>query len=211
FFQVKQIIVEREKNVVFTGVEKRLSELYLGRNIFRVDLDQLAEYLTKNFPQFKKVEVRRIMPDRIEIYTIVRMPVAYIDSGKGIFIDKDGYVSSVGGDPKGLVKIKGIKSLVKISNPGDKVRIGAMEKVILLIEVLKEKDFTKKYSVESVDAADKNNLVLNVNGISVKMGNDNFAGKVSKLGEILNDPSIKPEEISYVDLRFEKAVISPRS
>jgi len=125
-------------------------------------------------------------------------------------IDKDGMVLASGMKTKGLVKIKGLKFFWGAPSPGKKIKTRPVTKALLLLEVLREKDFAKRYDIEYIDVSDQNNILLNIDGVLVKMGNTDFPRKINRLNEILKDPRIDPKDINYIDLRFEDAVISPK-
>jgi cell division septal protein FtsQ len=108
FFAIREIVVNKDLGYSFREGERKLERLYLGRNIFTVDLKQVQVLIKNDFPQFKKVEVRRNLPEALEVDIVSRGPAALIDTGGGIIIDAEGVVLNVGEKSEGLIKIKGI-------------------------------------------------------------------------------------------------------
>lgn len=210
FFDLHEIIINRDEGYALTDLQKKLGAIHKGRNVFSIDLTELAETVKKGFPHVKKVEVRRVMPDRIEIDLVTRMPVAYVEAGKGYVIDKDCIVLAGGMGAQGLIRVKGINYFLKSPLPGDKITAPQVSKAVILIQGLFEVDFTSRYKVDYVDVSDKNNMLLHVNGVVVKMGSEDFTAKINRLKQILEDPKIRADEINYIDLRFKEAVISPK-
>lgn len=75
-------------------------ELWEGRNIFTVDIAKLRNSLD-SLPQVDRAEVRRILPDRLDIRIVERQPVAWVaesasvdvsQGGRAFLVDARGYV-----------------------------------------------------------------------------------------------------------------------
>ncbi len=203
-------MVNSEGKYHLKDAEKKIKDRYTGLNIFTVDLRQVAAGAVSDFPHLKKVDVRRILPDKLEVDLLVRTPVAVIDTGDGMVIDKEGMVLARGMETNGLVKIKGVTFFWGAPSPGEKIKTRPVAKALLLLEVLREKDFIKRYDIEYIDVSDQNNILLNIDGVQVKMGNTDFPRKINRLNEMLKDPRMDLKDINYIDLRFEDAVISPK-
>ena len=109
-----------------------------------------------------------------------------------------------------LVKIRGVKFILQRPPTGEKLKNESISKALQLLSALLKRGLIRRYDVEYIDVSDKNNCVLNIQGVLVKMGYDDFTWKINKLNEILRDPDIKLDGIAYIDLRFENAVISPK-
>lgn len=210
FFAIKEIVVNKEGNYSFWTDESRLRDLFIGRNIFTVDLENMETFIRESSPQLERVEVRRIPPDRLEIDVVPREPVAFIGSRGGLVIDKEAVVLAKGRVPGNLVEIKGIRFFFTTPSRGERVENEMLEKALMLLGGLRERRLTGQYGVEYIDISDKNNIQLGIRGIKVKMGSDDFSRKINKLKEILEDPDVKPGRIDYIDLRFDTAVISPK-
>ncbi len=158
----------------------------------------------------KTVEVRRTLPDRLEIDVRVRPPVAVVAYGNGLTIDQEAVILK-SGDPSGdLIKIKGVSFFLRTPRPGENIMSRNLGKAIELIEAIRSAGFARWHKVKSLDISDKNNFTVLISGTQIKMGSAGFKQKVKKLGEILDDPKIDLADIGYIDLRFEKPVISPK-
>ena len=210
FFAIKEIVVNRDQSYAPWQPEARLKRLYIGRNIFTVDLKQAQALINSEFPQVRKVEVRRNLPEILEIDIVSREPIAVIDTNGGIVIDAEGVVLAVGEKPEDLIKIKGISFFFNVPLAGERVDNKKLDRAIVLVKVLRRKVCGNGDSIQYVDISDRNNVLIGVSGVIVKMGTDDFSGKIEELKRILNDPRIDVKDIKYIDLRFEDAVISPR-
>ncbi|MFC1675189.1 hypothetical protein ACFL1K_04840, partial [Candidatus Omnitrophota bacterium] len=69
FFIVKDVMVNEERE----GLEH-----FMGRNIFDIDLKDDAEYLSELYPDYKKVRVIRVLPNRIYVDFVKRKAVAFV-------------------------------------------------------------------------------------------------------------------------------------
>ena len=209
-FNIKRIAVNKDKGYSFSAGERKLKRLYLGKNIFTIDLEQVKTIIKNDFPQLRKVEVTRRFPNALEVDIVSRDPVAYIASVGGVVLDREGVVLSVGKVPSGLIKIKGISFFLTRPSTGEKVDNKTLATALVLLEGLKRKVRLRKGDLEYIDISDKNNIVLNIRGAQVKMGIKDFSRKIDDLQEIMQDPQINMGDIKYIDLRFDSPVISPR-
>ncbi|MDP8298990.1 MAG: cell division protein FtsQ/DivIB [Candidatus Tantalella remota] len=209
FFAVKEIVVNKDRDYSFWKGESRLKKLYKGRNIFEVDLKQVRTVIKSDYPQLRKVEVRRRMPDTIEVDIISRLPAAVIDTAGGIVIDSEGIVLSIGQTKGTLVKIKGLNFFINTPSRGDKVDNRSLAQALVLLDGLNKKMSGYKKQIEYIDISDRKNIVLGISGVIVKMGTDDFSEKIVELKKVMSDPKMKMEDIKYIDLRFgAPAVIS---
>ncbi|MFH1395374.1 MAG: cell division protein FtsQ/DivIB [Candidatus Omnitrophota bacterium] len=206
-FKVKEISVNKNEDNVFELDANRLNELYLGRNIFTINLNQAEIFIKNNFPQFKEVEVRKIFPNIIELNVVSRVPIAKIDFGD-IVIDEEGVVLAVGENPENVIIIKGLKFFLNMPKKGEKIDSKVLSRALLLLRGLDREMGLETNNIDFVDVSDRNNVVLSIADVEVKIGKNNFARKINALKEILNDPNMNVQDLRYIDLRFEDAVIS---
>ncbi len=210
FFAIKEVAINEEIRSSFSDEQKRLNSEYKGLNIFNVNLKVVRAKVIDRHPHLRKVEVTRVFPDKLEVNIITREPAAYIGSGGGLAIDKEGIVLSRGESSRGLVTIKGISFFLVVPSRGERIDNPALDNALILIEGLNKRSLVKNYNIDSVDISDRNNLVITSSGVRIKMGEDDFTWKINRLAEILRDPNINLKGINYIDLRFENAVISPK-
>jgi cell division septal protein FtsQ len=209
-FSVENIVVNKPAGYTFSAGENKLKRLYYGRNIFAVDLDQVEMLVRKEYPQLKNVEVKRYLPDTIEVDIVSREPFAYLDTAGGIVLDREGMVLSSGEVPEGVTKIRGINFFLTRPSTGSKIDNESLYKALILIEGLQRKTRISRRDIDYIDISDRNNIVLGIKGVEVKIGVDDFSRKLDALREILEDPYVKTDGIRYIDLRFDNPVISPK-
>ncbi|MFH1878881.1 MAG: cell division protein FtsQ/DivIB [Candidatus Omnitrophota bacterium] len=208
FFSIKEIVVNKDQGYIFREGDTRLRNLYIGRNIFSIDLRQVQILIKNDFPQLKKIEARRVLPDILEIDIISREPVAVIDAGGGIVIDNEGIVLTVGEQTKDLVRIRGLSFFLNMPSRGQKIDNTALGKALVLFEAIRKKMPKILKDVEYIDISDKNNMIVRVNNMNVKMGTEDFFKKITGFRQIMNDPNININDIKYIDMRFDEPVIS---
>jgi len=208
FFSVKEVVINRDSGRSFRGGERRIERACTGKNIFVVDLDEIRALTADIFPELRKVEVKRVLPDRIEVNLISRSPVAVVEAGGEIIIDSEGAVLGAGEDQRGLVRIKGIGFFVNVPPRGKKIKSKVLERALLLLKGIQRKLEEQKKEIKYIDISDRNNILLGIRGVTVKMGKDNFSEKIDNLKEILTDPDVDLNDINYIDLRFKPAVMA---
>jgi cell division septal protein FtsQ len=211
FFTIDEIVVSEEGNYSLWEGEARFRELYVGRNIFDVNPKDLEIMIKQEAPQLKTVVVRRVMPNKLEMDITPRMPIAFIDSGhKDIIIDTEGVVLSQDGGTKDLPQVKGVRFFFSSPSVGERINNAMLSRALMLLESLRQKGLSAAFPVRDVDVSDRNNIQLDIIGIKVKMGSGGFPDNINRLKEILEDPEVDTSDIEYIDLRFEKAIISPK-
>ena len=208
-FTVKEIVLNKDADFLFSEGEARLREMYLGRNIFTIDLNQVKTLIRSNYSKFGKIEAHKNLPDILEIDIIKRGPVAVIDYAGGVTIDEEGYVLSMGEDLQDLPKIEGMRFL-KRPRVGKKIRNISLDRVYILLNSIDENMSDFKKNIDYISVSDEENTVLSISGIKIKMGSNNFPAKVKQLTTIFNDSDMKIKGIESIDLRFDNAVISPK-
>jgi cell division septal protein FtsQ len=209
-FNVEDIVINKPAGYGFSMGEDKLTRLYRGRNIFTLDLDQIETLIRKDHPQIRNVEVKRYLPNMLEVDIVSREPFAYLDTGGGIVIDREGMVLWSGNVPGGIVKIQGISFFLTKPPTGSRIDNPSLDKALVLLEGLRRKARASGELIDHIDISDRNNIVVVIKGVEIRMGTDELSRKLDGLKEILDDPQIDMEGIRYIDLRFENPVISPR-
>ncbi len=186
-------------------------QVNMGRNIFDIDIASLASRIEINYPVIKKAVVRRILPNRLEIGIIPRLPIAKIKDKRGYFpIDETGMVLSA--------DIKSDRQPVIIGffmwrppNPGERLTNKQLENTVRLIEAINETLVLRDYGITTIDASNHRNLSFYLDsGIEVKIGGEDFPARLRKLKETLAEEGLNKDNIKYLDLRFDSVVIGPK-
>ncbi|MBI2340590.1 MAG: FtsQ-type POTRA domain-containing protein [Deltaproteobacteria bacterium] len=70
---------------------ERLAEAPYGKNLFTVNLSRLEKNIRRH-PWVKRVEVRRVLPDKIRIHLEEYTPVALFDAGSLYLVSREGKI-----------------------------------------------------------------------------------------------------------------------
>ena len=208
YFVVKNVVVNSDQKDTFRWGEEEVKRRYTGDNIFAVNLKHVQLFIERTYPQLKKVEIKRDLPDTIGVNIVSRRAIAVIDTSGGVVIDSDGVVLSIGKPKEDLTAIKGIN--FKSPTVGQKLYNKPLNKTLALVQAVHKKIPSLHGEVIYVDISNSSNVLLNVSGVLIKMGLDNFSRKIEILKNITKDPDVNMKDLKYIDLRFDEIVMAPK-
>lgn len=209
--------VELRGSFIEQGVAQATSTeilgLYKGKNVFDLNLKNIARSLQASYPEAKNVLVRIGLPDKLIISLKFCRPIAIVERGKSYPIDEEGFVFS-GADPrllKGLPTISGV-DIHRGDNRGKKTISHNLAIAIELLKAVKRsKTFSRYGEVPEINAQDPRNIILYLkNGTEVRMGAEKFDARLEILEKTLKDPRILLDQIKYIDMRFDDVIIGPK-
>ncbi len=184
-----------------------------GINIFKLDLKEYKKQVESARPEFRDININRILPDKIVIMYKKRTPICQLKSVKYYLVSEDMVVlpRPKSSPQPALPIVTGIQ-INEDQLPKDRrLYSSALRTALRLIQQIRQTKFTKKYKVTTIDVYDERNPIINLdNGIQVKIGEGNFAEKEPLLNQILQDLESKNLTPKSVDLRFEEVVVTPR-
>lgn len=187
-----------------------LLSMYKGRNIFGIDIDSLSSQIKRDAPTIKHAIVKRVLPNKLEIDIIPRVPIAKIKSHGYFPIDRTGMVLSPEIKTGKLPIIMGFSIWL---NPkvGTKLENPQVRNAFLLIDALEESAVLSDYAVSAINVSNYKNLSFYLeNGIEVKIGSEDFLDRLNRLKTTFAKPKLDKENIKYIDLRFKDVVIGPK-
>jgi cell division septal protein FtsQ len=190
-----------------------LLEVWEGKNIFTVDVAKMRRELDA-LPQVEKVEIRRHLPDRLEIRISERQPVAWVaasataELGVGVdslLVDTRGYVMrtrKVLPEHLALPRIIGV--VMEDVAPGQKLptaeALSALELIKLSVEDLRWQprvvDVSKGYCL----------VVTDDRKARVTFGFDNIEGQLGRLRQLLDYVEPQNRELQSVNLMLERNI-----
>jgi len=184
---------------------------YKGRNLFRIDLKNVAQSIQGSYADIKDVVASIALPDKLVISLKLRRPVAFVRSVKFYPIDEEGVVLP---GTKGMETFRDLPVIegVDIRYSGKR---GIPRNLILALSLLrdiKSAKFMSSYGVTAINAQDPKNMSFYMkNGVEVRIGAENFRDRLVMLGHTLRDPRLVMDKIKYIDVRFkEEVAIGPR-
>jgi len=180
-------------------------------SIWESNLNRISDRLKKVYPEYKKVIVKRELPNILVFHFVLRKPIAQIKSGRYFLVDENNFIlpkiKNVA-DPN-LPVIRGVNSKLIGIKPGSKCDSETITNAIKLLKAVQESEIFTINDLVYVDITDFKNLFFTLeNGIIVKIGDYNFKQRIKKLGYVLKE--IEYENVAYIDLRFKDPVLSPR-
>ncbi len=183
YFEIKQIAVRGVKELTEKDILE-MANIKPRSNILAVNADAVASRIAAN-PWVKHIYIGRELPDRLVLDVRERKPVALIKEGGSLYlIDGGGFVFKrlSKGDEVDLAIITGVKIQPKMKTA---LFAGALK----LLEMLAASDqYGFLGTVSEVHVDDVFGLsILTDQGLHLKLGRENFAGKLNQLKIVLAD------------------------
>jgi cell division septal protein FtsQ len=218
WFAIKSDLFSLKKISIVNGSELKGEEAFLAtglrdkQSILTVDIHSIEKRIRHRYPEYKDVQVRRILPNEIKVILKKREAIAQLEQDKYYLVDADAVVIS-GGLIHKLDELPVIRG-ARISQ-SDLVLGAILDRRIfghvirLLDSANKIKKLTKK--VTSMDIADRHNYIMWLDeAIEVRISSKQFGEQLRKLSDALNGIDLDPRKIKYIDLRFDDVIIGPR-
>ncbi|MCX5713688.1 MAG: hypothetical protein NT033_02540, partial [Candidatus Omnitrophica bacterium] len=158
FFKIKDIVVRR--NFKYPAPAS-LDVAYLkGKNIFAVDLEKESSYLGQVYPNYKRVRLFRIFPDRLFADFVIRRPIAYVKLYRLFYVSDDLILFSAPLDVQDLrlPVITGLET--RIFGPKSGVRYTNKE-LVLALRVIGEVRLNRalrNYAIKKINAQSLDNF-----------------------------------------------------
>ena len=190
-----------------------IMEIQDGKNIFTVDLAKSRKALDL-LPQVERVDLRRVLPSRIDVRISERQPIAWVApsadtelgvDGKAFLVDTRGYVMRTRKIlPEHLALPILIGVVMEDVAPGQKLptaeAFSAVELIKLSADDLRWQprvvDVSKGYCL----------LVTDQRKAKVTFGFDNIEGQLSRLRQIIDYVEPTQREFQSVNLMLERSV-----
>jgi cell division septal protein FtsQ len=213
YFNIKEI-VSKEANTADLSYLK-------GKNIFSLDLKKEAGYISAFYPDYSKIKIIKVLPNRIFVDFVKRKPLAYVKLYRYFALDADGVLFYSSGEQPSqeLPLIVGLETKIFGPKPGKKYNI---KEVVLALDIIKEiraNRALKNIAIRKIDAATPVNATIFIplpkgqtellfeKLVEVKIGQGNIKEKIAVLAGIMLQERNNLENIKYIDLRFKEPVI----
>jgi len=190
----------------------KLSLMGRKKNIFKLDIQDMAKKILGDHPEFKDCIIERQFPNELAINIFARQPIAEIDCGRFYLISKDSIILSrpEKESSQNLTIINGItwKPSGKI---GEKYESKKSYRALKLISAIKSSGLLNEHKLESINIADYSNIKFYIDGgLLVKIGHKNFRERLSLLNETLSSSYVDVSDLEYIDLRFDDIVFGTK-
>ncbi|MGF6148533.1 Cell division protein FtsQ [Kingella potus] len=187
-FPVKQVNINGRLRYSDSGQLQQVAQQYIRGNIFRADLNG-AQAAFARLPWIAKAEVRRRLPDAVDISLTERIPVAHWDEGRLLDSEGNPFAATWEGDGE-LPEFKGQEGSGKIMAEHLDIFRRELAKQKLAVAVLSR---TPRSAWE---------IVLD-NGIRIRLGRENETERLARFVEAW-PKLLRPQadRLEYVDMRY---------
>jgi len=207
YFGVADIRVENLGRVSEEEVVA-LSDIRPAMNIFDLELAMIGRKIEEN-PWIATARVERVLPRQVVISVREREPKAVINLGYLYYVDAGGEIFKVLGAEDGIdyPVVTGIDRRSLLENPND-CRRQLREAMALLDELSGRRVFAlHDVSEVNLDLAEGLTLYTVNGGIPVRLGHNNFAGKLDRLERIYPELEPRLPVLKSIDLNVADRVI----
>lgn len=172
-----------------------------GESLLAFPADEVAEMLLES-KWIKSVSLRKEYPGKLLVRVEEAVPQALLQvRGDVYFVDEEGNV---------LEKLKDapVQFLpVIVSNSARNPR--AFREAVNLAGVVKAKGLAAKKDRIEISGVEKGpeNLTMNIDGLTAKVGQGDYEEKLRRLFELSDEIKRRHVNVKYVDLRFSNSVI----
>lgn len=204
FFNVKNIETQGNKNIS-PEIIKELSNIYVGNNIFYLNMDKAKENIKSN-PYIMEAKIVRKLPSTVIIQINEREAVFYGKTSDGyVIIDKYGVVLEKRKDIKGmnLVKLQGFE--IEKSQIGEHIVVEDERKLKAVTTISSMLGPRKdNYKIAQVDISNINNIQFLYKNIVIRAGNEeNLEEKLNKAFNIISQREELENAKGYIDVSFK--------
>lgn len=220
YFKVKDIIARDTDKVDISYLK--------GRNIFSLDLKKESLFISESFPDYYRINLIRVLPDRIFVDFVKRKAVAILKLYKYFAIDQEMvlFKPSASELDSGLPVITGLETKIFGPKPGRKYSLKEIGLALNIIRGAKESRILKDYKIKKIDVSEPANASIIMTFtpplpkatprgmanlpeglLEVKFGEDNIKDKLAILAGVVFQERLGLDKVKYIDLRFKEPVI----
>jgi len=233
-FRVQQIYF-REDGKRWMPLDRDLAKIdarhILNKNIFTLDLGKEALYFSDVYPEYKKIKLIRVLPNRIFIDCLRRHPVACVRLYRNFWVDDNLYLFELSHQDKSIENlpvITGVASKIIAPRPGKRYPV---RELYLAVDILRQWQEVgiDNLAITSLDLTDYDRMLFqlapktdsngepnlsNVGGqsyaIEIRIWDRGISSSLRLLSQLLVQLKDRLAQIEYVDLRFNEPVIKFR-
>ena len=208
-YRIAAIDIVSDGQRVSPAKVKQWAEIETGMNTHVVDIGKIRKALLR-VPVIKSVDIKRILPDRIEIRISERLPMACMGLHRVMGVDQTGYVFTIAPPPTVMPVIMGY---VEQISPGARLQ-GRLYNAVEVVDVLNRTPLGGLMKVEVIDVREPDCLLLKLTeGPVIRLSWPDMAmstpesrvaleGKLRSLARVMDDARTKNRRLVKVDLTF---------
>jgi cell division protein FtsQ len=202
-FVISGVNVEGVKQLGDRGL-KDIVDIFIGHNIFRVDLASAVKRAEGN-PWVREARIYRRLPNRLTMVITERVPAFILETGAGRYLmDGEGVViERLAKEQTTAWQLPVIAIRDYRARPGEEVNAESLPGAIQLIAEISARGGWQQSDL-TVKADSPESLAVLYGGCQFKIGSGRYGEKFRRLAEVMADVKQRGVEIAYVDLRPER-------
>ncbi len=184
---------------------KRIRGSLLGKNLATVSFADAREALLA-FPEVRDVEFKRRSRHAVECRVVKREAVALLVAGDILEVDGEGVIipRRAGKGDVDLPVITGIGA----REIGEEAGARSIERAVEILDLFKELGLSPAKQLSEIHVSGEEiDLVWMGTGTLIRLGRDQYAGRVRKLKTVLGILNDRERFPSVIDLRFDRQVV----
>lgn len=197
-FNIAEITVQNNSKISSDTIEQ-LSGIKIGENLYKLSKNQIVQNIKQN-PYIESVQVKRVMPNRIELFIKERQATYELQLGNAFMtINNQGYMLELESESTGLPIITGFSTKSENIVEGSRLNeedLVKLETVLKIIDSINVNGIIE--TVTSIDVSNKQNytLVFEEEQKTVYLGDaSDISTRIYKLKNILLKEKGKSGEI----------------
>ena len=208
-FKVKAIVIDPTLQFIHKSDLMRLK----GRNIFKVELDEIERSLLRKYPEISELKVEKKFPDQIHLVAKKRVRMAQFLLGEEyLILDEKGVVLEKSDkEDKDLPAIEGLKLANPRINLGARLKGDELRAALKIIMSFRENPTLSSYQISQVEVGQLSKIFLHLNkNIKAIIDDRKIPYKIKVLGVVLTQGNLDLKEVKYIDLRFKEPIIGKK-
>lgn len=189
-FNIQNIEVINNKQLSVETIVS-LSQLSTGQNIFKFFNSQIEQNIKSN-PYIESVEVKRVLPNKVQIDVKEREPKYSIPVlGEFAYINTQGYILEITQNQLNLPIIYGMTTSEENLKPGNRLEdkdLTSLETILKIMNVMKDNQLDQV--VTSIDISNKNDYIIYIQqeGKKIHLGDaSNLSNKMLYVVAIIEE------------------------
>ena len=197
-FDVRKITVQTDGNLNEQEIIS-LAAIRLNENIFKFTKSQISNNIKEN-AYVDKVDIKRKLPDEVQIEIKERTPVMMIMYGNSyVYVNSQGYMLEISSEYKELPILMGIKTEDEFIEAGNRLCNEDLQKLTTVLKIMEFSQNADIFDlVTAIDIADQNDykVVLDKEEKTIHLGDCSMLeGRLMWAKRILDEETGIPGEI----------------
>ena len=206
-FRVTQVVLPSDSSL-------KVRQPLIGENLWRVDLQTVADDLKKQQPWWKEIRVIRQLPNTIRVEPIPRVPVAQVRLEQWHLVDAEGFILPQGQATAEThwVKLTGVDRAAAPLKAGRLNTDDRLRLALRMLVTLRHARVATSHRLTELNVADPHQLRFILDDqLEVRCGEEtDLAAHLERLRAAFKAMRRHPLAAGYIDVRFREPVVSPR-